>query len=75
MGQETVLPQSKGCLGHGVTKWHWEYFDQPDSNGMEWKATFRTPVFVSNRCYRTNKVVSSYPRVWGGCWGVSHQGY
>ncbi|KAH6847624.1 SGNH hydrolase-type esterase domain-containing protein [Chaetomium sp. MPI-CAGE-AT-0009] len=70
-GQETLLPQSKGCLGLGVTKWHWEYFDQPDENGMEWKVTFRTPVFVSNRCYRNNEVVSSVGGDTHGCGGDS----
>ncbi|KAK3292954.1 SGNH hydrolase-type esterase domain-containing protein [Chaetomium fimeti] len=70
-GQETLLPQSKGCLGLGVSKWHWEYFDQPDANGMEWKVTFRTPVFVSNRCYRNNKVVSSVGGDTHGCGGDS----
>lgn len=69
-GQETVLPQSKWCLGLGIiTKWKRECFDQPHSNGMEWKATFRTPVFVSNRCYRNNKVVSSVGGDTHGCGG------
>ncbi|KAK4143423.1 SGNH hydrolase-type esterase domain-containing protein [Dichotomopilus funicola] len=70
-GQDTVLPKSKGCLGLGVTKWNWEYFDQPDANGMEWKVTFRTPVFVSNRCYRNNKVVESVGGNTNGCGGDS----
>ncbi|KAK4154119.1 SGNH hydrolase-type esterase domain-containing protein [Chaetomidium leptoderma] len=70
-GQDTMLPKSKGCLGLGVTKWNWQYFDQPDSNGMEWKVTFRTPVFVSNRCYRNNKVVEAVGGFTNGCGGDS----
>ncbi|KAK3897846.1 SGNH hydrolase-type esterase domain-containing protein [Staphylotrichum tortipilum] len=68
-GQETILPQSKGCLGLGVTKWQFVYLPEPDENGMEWRATWRTPVFVSNRCYRNNKVVSSVGGDTHGCGG------
>ena len=63
------MPQSKGCLGLGVTKWQFVYLPEPDENGMEWRATWRTPVFVSNRCYRNNKVVNSIGGDTHGCGG------
>jgi hypothetical protein len=52
-----------------VTKWQFVYLPEPDENGMEWRATWRTPVFVSNRCYRNNKVVSSIGGDTHGCGG------
>lgn len=54
--QGTIIPSSKGFLGMGITDWVFDYFDEPDSNGMEWKSTFDTPIFVNNRCSKNNKV-------------------
>ncbi|KAK3395015.1 SGNH hydrolase-type esterase domain-containing protein [Podospora didyma] len=68
-GRDTILPNSKGCLGLGITKFNFQYFDEPDANGMEWKLTFRTPVFVSGRCYRSDKVVSASGGTTHGCDG------
>ncbi|CAM1502567.1 Fc.00g073430.m01.CDS01 [Cosmosporella sp. VM-42] len=43
----------------GITDYHFEYFDEPDENGYEWKAHFHMPVFVKARCFENNKVVFS----------------
>lgn len=67
-GQKTLLPAIKGCLGLGVTTWKFEYFDEPDENGFEWKSTFNTPIWVK-RCFRGNKVVRSIGGDTGGCGG------
>lgn len=68
-GQKTILPDTKGCLGLGVTAWKFEYFDQPDENGNEWSATFRTPIWVKARCFANNKVVGGSGGFTDGCSG------
>ncbi|KAL1952912.1 hypothetical protein VTO42DRAFT_3963 [Malbranchea cinnamomea] len=68
-GQKTLLPNSKGCLGLGITKWKFEYFDEPDEDGYEWKSTFRTPIFVNNRCFKNNKVAFASGGFTDGCGG------
>ncbi|KAJ4165706.1 hypothetical protein LMH87_007327 [Akanthomyces muscarius] len=70
-GQDTLLKKARDCLGKGVTKWKFEYFDKPDEDGYEWKSTFRTPVFVSNRCFRNNKVAFGAGGFTHGCTGDS----
>jgi hypothetical protein len=37
-GQQSLRPNSTSCFGLGLTGWNFEYFDEPDSNGMEWHA-------------------------------------
>lgn len=59
----------KGCLGLGITAWKFEYFDSPDSNGMEWKASYNTPIFVNNRCFKNNKVAQGAGGFTDGCGG------
>lgn len=68
-GQDTILPKMKGCLGLGITAWEFTYFDEPDADGMEWKATFNTPVFVNNRCFKNNKVAEAAGGFTDGCGG------
>lgn len=68
-GQQTILKNTKGCLGLGVTNYDFKYFDAPDEDGMEWKVTFRTPVFVNGRCFKNNKVVSASGGWTDGCAG------
>ncbi|KAK8083311.1 hypothetical protein PG996_002092 [Apiospora saccharicola] len=71
-GQETLLPKTKACLGLGVTAWTFDYFDKPEgNNNMEWKATFKTPVFVTNRCFKNNKVAFGAGGFTHGCEGSS----
>ena len=67
-GQKTLLPKIKGCLGLGVTKWKFEYFDEPD-DGMEWKASFNTPIWVRSRCFKNNKVAFAAGGFTDGCKG------
>jgi hypothetical protein len=47
----------KGCLGLGITKWKFKYYDKPDADGNEWSATFQTPIWVKARCFENNKIV------------------
>jgi Alpha-galactosyl-binding fungal lectin len=68
-GQKTIIPSMKGCLGLGITGWKFEYFDAPDKDGMEWKASFNTPVFVKARCFSNNKVVRGAGGFTNGCSG------
>lgn len=59
----------KGCLGLGITKWKFNYFDKPDEDGNEWNATFRTPIWVNARCFQNNKVVMAAGGFTDGCGG------
>ncbi|XP_014562015.1 hypothetical protein COCVIDRAFT_11367 [Bipolaris victoriae FI3] len=68
-GQETILDQTRKCLGLGVHEWGFSYFDEPDENGYEWFASFRTPVWVKARCFANNKVVMASGGFTNGCSG------
>lgn len=68
-GQKTLLPSIKGCLGLGVTAWKFDYIKPPTSEGIEWKATFTTPVYVRARCFKNNKVVMAAGGFTNGCGG------
>ncbi len=68
-GQQTLLPSIRGCLGSGVTSWKFDYFDKPDQDGMEWAASFSTPIFVRARCFANNKVVQAAGGFTHGCKG------
>jgi hypothetical protein len=71
-GQQTLLPSNKACFGLGVTNWHFQYFDQPDSNGYEWHAWFNSPIWTKGRCFGNNKVqqaASNTNSISGGCGG------
>ncbi|KAJ5933738.1 SGNH hydrolase [Penicillium verhagenii] len=57
-GQKSLRPNSTNCFGSGLTKWKFEYYDEPDSNGMEWHASFRSPIWTRSRCFKNNKVQS-----------------
>jgi hypothetical protein len=43
-----LLAQMKHCVGGGVTKWTFDYYDEPDKDGMEWKAFGHTPIWQKN---------------------------
>jgi hypothetical protein len=68
-GQKTLLDSMTGCYGHGTTAWKFEYFDEPDEDGNEWKATFNTPIWVRSRCFKNNKVVKGAGGYTNGCGG------
>lgn len=53
-GQDSLLPAIKGCLRPDVTSWKFEYYDEPQ-NGMEWRASFKAPIWVNARCFASNK--------------------
>lgn len=56
-GQETLMPKAKSCIGGGLTAWEFEYYDKPeDHDGWEWRAFFRTPIWVNARCFNNLKV-------------------
>lgn len=58
-GQKTLLPAAQKCNAHSVTQWNFEYFDEPDDGGFQWKVTFRTIVFTRARCFSNNNVQHS----------------
>ena len=68
-GQKTLLSSARNCVGGGITNWKFEYFDQPDEDGNEWSATFRTPIWVRNRCFKNNKVAFASGGFTNGCKG------
>ncbi|KAI8207623.1 hypothetical protein K4K54_004853 [Colletotrichum sp. SAR 10_86] len=51
-GQTTLLQAAKDC-DTAPTGWTFDYYDDPDKDNMgyEWKASFRTVVWSSNRCF------------------------
>lgn len=57
-GQNTLLPSAKSCVGGGITGWSFNYCldGDLDCGGYEWKATFRTPIWVRARCFNNDKV-------------------
>lgn len=68
-GDETIKPKMKDCLGLGITKWDFKYFDAPDKDGMEWQLNFNTPIWVKARCFANNKVAIGAGGHTGGCKG------
>ncbi|KAI6779850.1 SGNH hydrolase [Emericellopsis cladophorae] len=68
-GQKTMLPNMDTCYGLGTSLWKFKYYDEPTDEGYEWKATFNTPVFVMNRCFRNNKIVKAAGGWTDGCRG------
>ncbi|PWY82996.1 SGNH hydrolase [Aspergillus heteromorphus CBS 117.55] len=68
-GQDTLLPAIKGCVGLGVTAWDFNYLDEPDSDGNEWKVTFNTPIWTAARCFNNNKVAMKAGGFTDGCKG------
>lgn len=63
-GADTLLPAAKSCVGAGgITNWKFSYCldgstkdKDKDCGGYEWKATFRTPIWVRTRCFNNDKV-------------------
>lgn len=68
-GEETIRPSIKGCLGLGITKWKFEYFDEPDENNMEWSLSVNLPIWVRARCFKNNKVARASGGFTNGCKG------
>jgi hypothetical protein len=68
-GEDTIRPSMKGCLGLGVTKWRFEYYDEPDKDGMEWGLSVRLPIWVRSRCFKNNKVARASGGFTNGCKG------
>lgn len=68
-GEETIKPSIKGCLGLGITKWDFKYFDAPDRDGMEWQLNFNTPIWVRARCFKNQKVAIASGGSTDGCGG------
>ncbi|KAL5363823.1 SGNH hydrolase-type esterase domain-containing protein [Aspergillus floccosus] len=58
----------EGC-GLDLTDYHFQWLDKPDKNGMEWKATFNTPIWTRNRCFNNNKVQKRAGGITDGCQG------
>ncbi|KAF7592767.1 hypothetical protein BBP40_012525 [Aspergillus hancockii] len=63
---------AKDCIGGGLTSWKFRYFHKSDANGMEWEATFNTPVWVLWRCFQNNKVFERTEAPHIGCEGNDH---
>jgi hypothetical protein len=43
-----LMAQLKHCVGGGVTQWKFDYYDEPDKDGMEWRAFVHTPIWQKN---------------------------
>jgi predicted NUDIX family NTP pyrophosphohydrolase len=67
-----VHDESKSCIGRGLTFWDFKYYDESDSDGMEWEATFNTPIWVLWRCFQNNKVFHNIGGPSIGCEGDDH---
>ncbi|KZL71568.1 hypothetical protein CI238_12144 [Colletotrichum incanum] len=64
---EALKNKAKDCVGGGLTKWEFEYYDNPDDhNGWEWRAFFRTPIWTNARCFDNLKAQ-------GGAGGYTHK--
>lgn len=68
-GQDTLLKSLRGCMGSGITEWKFDYYDSPSDSGMEWKATFHTPIWVRARCMNNDKVQRASGGYTDGCKG------
>lgn len=66
---EKLKASIKSCIGLGLTDYHFQWLDKPDKDGMEWKATFNTPVFTRRRCFNNNKVQKKAGGITDGCQG------
>lgn len=55
-GQHSLLTNTSNCIGSTPTHWYFKYYDQPDPDGYQWEASFRTPVWTRARCFNNNKV-------------------
>ncbi len=49
-GQKTFLSNVTNCMGSAVSFWKFDYFDKPDEDGFEWKATGNTAP-IQRACY------------------------
>ena len=66
-GQDTLLRNARKCVGGGMTGWTFDHFNKlKDHDGLEWKATFRTPLGSRSRCFNNLKVQA-------GSGGYTHQ--
>ncbi|PYI10812.1 SGNH hydrolase [Aspergillus sclerotiicarbonarius CBS 121057] len=69
-GQDTLVPAIRDCIGlGGLTGFEFNYLDQPDKDGNEWKATFKTPIWTNPRCFNNNKVAFAAGGFTNGCTG------
>lgn len=68
-GQKTLLKEAKSCVGGGINDWKFTYSDNAVKDGYEWKAAFRTPIWVRRRCFKNNKVVTAINGFTDGCGG------
>ncbi|KAI8275803.1 Lipase 1 [Colletotrichum sp. SAR 10_98] len=68
-GQKTLMKEAKDCIGGGLSMWRFEYFDEPDDDGNEWKADFNTPIWVRARCFGNNKAQFAAGGFTHGCGG------
>ncbi len=57
-GLDTLAPNITDCIGAGgLTSFDMHYYlHGPDKDGLEWEATFSTPIWTQARCFNNNKV-------------------
>lgn len=65
---DSLAANISSCIGGGLSKFHFEYYDDPNTSptdtndnvrpigGWEWHASFHTPIWVSARCFDNYKV-------------------
>ncbi|KAE8151869.1 SGNH hydrolase-type esterase domain-containing protein [Aspergillus avenaceus] len=66
---EKLRERVKSCIGGGLTRWHFSYYDKSNPDGMEWEASFNTPVWVRRRCFANGKVFTESGGPSIGCGG------
>lgn len=66
---EALKKAAGACTGSEPSSWKFWYYDEPDENGMEWSASFNTPIWVKARCFQNDKVQKGAGGLSSGCKG------
>ncbi|KAH7010783.1 uncharacterized protein B0I36DRAFT_356403 [Microdochium trichocladiopsis] len=69
-GWDTLKKKAGLCIGSTPTLWKFWYYDSLDKDGMEWAASFNTPVFITSRCFDNDKVPNDSGGHVSGCGGT-----
>jgi lysophospholipase L1-like esterase len=75
-GQESLLPALQRCLSGGrIASWNFEYFDQPDKDGYEWRVDFAVQARMQHleMCGTEKYLVAAAGGLTGSCSGVSRK--
>ncbi|PYH89088.1 esterase family protein [Aspergillus ellipticus CBS 707.79] len=66
-GQDTIIPAIRDC-NIGLKDWNFQYLDEIDDKGNEWKATFKISVDALQKCFNNGRVAAKAGGdMQGGC--------